>query len=185
MSEPLSLKEIQLKLAVPAHVLIHLCEKEVVVPDIFDARGRGSVRLFSERNVFEFQVALTLRRYQIPVKVIRVVTQLLREMDGEIRREGQGAGLPSLLLERHSPEVVLHFVDGRTLLLLLKGARSKTCLSVDVRPLLAGKQKGQASIKHVEGLPADYETCLTINLSVLAKSFAASEKKFFGPRKKR
>ncbi len=44
-------------LRVPQHKLIHLCEKGVVVPEIHDARGRGSSRGFSRRNLFEFAVA--------------------------------------------------------------------------------------------------------------------------------
>ena len=72
------MKEVQLRLGAPQHVLIHLCEKGVVEPDFAETEGRGKRREFSERNLFEFAVALTLRRFELPVATAAVVTRLLR-----------------------------------------------------------------------------------------------------------
>ena len=76
--KPLALKEVQLRLAVPQHVLIHLCEKGVIEPDFAETSGRGKRREFSERNLFEFGVALALRRFELPVATTAFVVRLLR-----------------------------------------------------------------------------------------------------------
>ena len=46
--KPLTLGQIQDILNVPQHVLIHLCEKGVILPDFSDTKGRGQSRLFSK-----------------------------------------------------------------------------------------------------------------------------------------
>jgi hypothetical protein len=74
---PITLREVQLRLGVPQHVLIHLCEKEVIIPDFNDTSGRGSRREFSRRNVFEFGVALTLRGFEISVGTTGFILALL------------------------------------------------------------------------------------------------------------
>jgi DNA-binding transcriptional MerR regulator len=53
-----TLSEIARRLDVPQHKLIHLCEKGVVVPEIHDAAGRGSSRVFSANNFLELAVAV-------------------------------------------------------------------------------------------------------------------------------
>jgi hypothetical protein len=40
--EPMTLKEVQLRLGVPQHVLIHLCEKGVVEPEVAETSVGGS-----------------------------------------------------------------------------------------------------------------------------------------------
>src|ERR1035441_4535125 len=65
-----SLAQISRLLQEPQHRLIYLCEKRAVVPDRGDARGRGSSRGFSERNILEFALALRLRRLELPVPVV-------------------------------------------------------------------------------------------------------------------
>lgn len=54
LSDALSLKEVQLKLGVQPYVLIHLCEKEVVIPDVVGTKGRGSARLFLRETFSSF-----------------------------------------------------------------------------------------------------------------------------------
>lgn len=49
-----ALSEIARRLDVPQHKLLHLCEKGVVIPEIHDAAGRGSSRVFSADNFLEF-----------------------------------------------------------------------------------------------------------------------------------
>lgn len=74
--ESLTLKQIQAKLSVRQHVLIHLCEKGVIEPDIQETEGRGLHRKFSSRNLFEFAVALAIRRYEIPVMTTAAIIKL-------------------------------------------------------------------------------------------------------------
>lgn len=75
--ESFTLSEIEKLFTIPQHVLIHLCEKQVVIPGIQQTSGRGSFRRFSEDNVFEFAVALELKKYQIPLTVIKALLIVL------------------------------------------------------------------------------------------------------------
>jgi hypothetical protein len=170
--EALSLKEVQLKLGVQPHVLIHLCEKQVVVPDVGGANGRGSSRRFSSRNVFEFLVALTLRRYEIPVRVIGVVTRLLREFEIAVNRletanKRPPFVLPDSLLDRNSPRVTLHFIDGELLVISLGTGRNRSCLAINAEKFLKDGG-GKVTIERLDEVPETYETCLSVNLSKLA-----------------
>ena len=70
-----TLSEIARRLDVPQHRLIHLCEKGVVVPDVHEAAGRGSSRVFSSRNFLELAVALRLRDMMLPVAAIGAVVR--------------------------------------------------------------------------------------------------------------
>ena len=82
----------------PQHRLIYLCEQGVVRPEHGDARGRGSSRLFSARNLLQFAVALHLRQLQIPVSVLAVVAYALTAFEKVVRDGGtrvQIAGEPA------------------------------------------------------------------------------------------
>jgi hypothetical protein len=69
-SEQWTLTEAAGLLREPQHRLIYLCEKGVVRPDYEDAKGRGSSRRFSARNLLEFAVALRLREFEIDRKSV-------------------------------------------------------------------------------------------------------------------
>lgn len=47
---PLTLKAVQLKLGVPQHVLIHLCENRVVERDFAETAGRGKRRKYVDSH---------------------------------------------------------------------------------------------------------------------------------------
>src|SRR5436190_19062422 len=73
-----TLPEIARRLDVPQHRLIHLCEKGVVVPEVHDAEGRGSSRVFSARNLLELAVAVRLRDMMLPVAAVGAIINVLR-----------------------------------------------------------------------------------------------------------
>lgn len=102
-------------LAVPQHRLIHLCEKRVVVPDVHDARGRGSSREFSKRNLFDFAVALEMRRLELPVSYVQAVLRVLRAFEGEAKALLGTFALPGSLLVADAPRVSLVILDGERL----------------------------------------------------------------------
>src|SRR5262245_48494686 len=81
----------------PQHRLIYLCEKSVVEPDVRDAKGRGSSRLFSSRNILEFAVALRLRDLELPVALIAGVVRILRIFEGAVEKQIRGFNLPGSL----------------------------------------------------------------------------------------
>src|SRR5258705_8134005 len=98
--EPVTLKEVQLRLGVPQHVLIHLCEKGVIEPDFAETSGRGKRREFSRRNLFEFAVALALRKFELPVSTTAFVVRLLRSFVRATEKLGGGVELPEFLLQK-------------------------------------------------------------------------------------
>src|SRR5438046_3365316 len=102
-------------LGVPQHRLIHLCEKHVVVPDLDEARGRGSSRGFSRRNLFEFAVALELRRLELPVGMVRAVLLVLRSFERAAKKMLPRFVLPDSLVRSESPEVSILIIDGSQL----------------------------------------------------------------------
>jgi hypothetical protein len=114
-----TLTEIARKLEVPQHRLIHLCEKDVVIPEVHDASGRGSSRGFSPRNYLELAVALRLRDMFVPVTVLRGVMHVLRKFGDQIGNSSHG-DLVRQLRRPNSPELQIILSDGQLLYFLLR-----------------------------------------------------------------
>ncbi len=102
-------------LAEPAHRLIYLCEQGVVVPDVQESEGRGTSRLFSARNLFDFAVALRLRDASLPVGAVRAVLRLLRSFEREVASRLPRFEVPGSLREGEAPDLRLIVGDGRHL----------------------------------------------------------------------
>ncbi|MFN8544530.1 MAG: hypothetical protein U0807_10030 [Candidatus Binatia bacterium] len=96
-----------------------------MVPDLADARGRGSSRGFSRRNLFEFATALELRRLELPVDVVRAILQAVHAFEEATRRQLPEFTLPKSLVGPRSLDVAILVVDGTTLYFSVagKGAR--------------------------------------------------------------
>ena len=163
MSEFLSLKEIELRLNQPQHVLIHLCEKEVVVPEV-ETEGRGRWRRFSSKNVFEFAVALELRKYEIPIAVIRVITRILSSFEKAVKQGVTGFTLP-VSIAHCGPELELYLYAGQYAAFVLG---KKSIIGFDIQKLVSGKAK-HTKVDKLEKLPAHYDSYLLINLSAVAR----------------
>jgi hypothetical protein len=167
--QPLALKEVQLRLGVPQHVLIHLCEKGVIEPDFADTSGRGKRRGFSRRNVFEFALALALRRFELPVAMTGLVVRVMRSFARAVAKLVPGLGLPDALVQGQL-EVDLQLYDGDLLVLLAEGAGFK-------RPLLLGARIGAAlrgadaapRVTRLDELPERFEARLQIDLCEIAR----------------
>ncbi len=117
----LTLSEIARRLDVPQHRLIHLCEKGVVIPDIHDAEGRGSSRVFSPRNFLEFAVAMRLRDMMLPVAAVGAVVQVLRTFEEQLRRQVPAFSLAVSLRNESAPELKVIISDSRELFFSLGG----------------------------------------------------------------
>src|SRR5262252_679053 len=102
-------------LRVPQHKLIHLCEKKVVVPEVRDARGRGSSRQFSKRNLFDFAVALEMRHMELPVSFVQAVLRVLRSFEAEAKALLGKFTLPESLVTPGAAELTLIILDGERL----------------------------------------------------------------------
>lgn len=122
-----SLSEVARRLEVPQHRLIHLCEKGVVVPEVHDAAGRGSSRVFSSRNVLELEVALRLRDMMLPVATASAVVHVLRAFEVQLRQDLANFSLTESLRAPRSPDLRVIISDGRTLYfsLAIGGQRPK------------------------------------------------------------
>lgn len=99
----------------PQHRLIYLCEKGVVEPDLQNAEGRGSSRRFSDRNLFEFAVALRLRDLELPATLIGSVVHVMRAFEAAVGREIRGFHLPESLRIEDAPDLRVLISDGRRL----------------------------------------------------------------------
>jgi DNA-binding transcriptional MerR regulator len=122
-----TLSEIARRLDAPQHKLIHLCEKGVVVPEIHDAAGRGSSRVFSEDNFLELAVAVRLREMMLPVSVVGLIVHVLRRFGQELRPAVDGSMARSLR-GRSSPELRIIVSDGTAIYFTLASPGKKPTL---------------------------------------------------------
>jgi DNA-binding transcriptional MerR regulator len=128
-----SLPEVARRLGVPQHRLIHLCEKGVVVPDVHDASGRGSSRVFSPRNVLELAVALRLRDMMLPVTAAGAVVHVLRAFGEQIERALPHSSLTESLRDKRAPDLRVIISDGHTVYFWLATAGQKPKLFGGIR----------------------------------------------------
>ncbi|HVW30432.1 MAG TPA: hypothetical protein VHC69_33980 [Polyangiaceae bacterium] len=161
--EPIALKEVQLRLGVPQHVLIHLCEKGVIEPDFAETSGRGKRREFSRRNVFEFAVALALRRLELPVATIALLVRVLRSFLRAVAKADPGFLIPESLVG-DGAELSLRLYDAEQLVLVIRGfAFGKP------RLLSAKLSDAPPRVAKLESAPRPYQTCIEIDLSEIAR----------------
>lgn len=116
-----TLSDLARRLDVPQHQLIHLCEKEVLVPEVQDAHGRGSSRVFSERNFLEIAIALRFREAMLPIAVAGAVLHVLREFEASL---GRDFTLPESLCVDGAPDLRIIISDGGTIYFSLRGPTS-------------------------------------------------------------
>jgi DNA-binding transcriptional MerR regulator len=118
-AQTFTLAEIARRLDVPQHRLIHLCEKQVVVPDVQNAGGRGSSRIFSARNFLELAVALRLRDMMLPVSAAGAIVHVMRAMEGRLREELPGFSLVTGLVGEKAPDLRVIISDGHLIFFAL------------------------------------------------------------------
>jgi DNA-binding transcriptional MerR regulator len=135
-----TLSEIAHRLDVPQHKLIHLCEKGVVVPEIHDAAGRGSSRVFSANNFLELAVALRLRDIMIPVAIAGAIVHVLRRFGQELRTGLDSSSLVESLHSPTSPELRVIISDGEEIYFSLAQPDEKAWLygGIPLKPLTGG-----------------------------------------------
>jgi hypothetical protein len=167
-------------LRIPQHRLIHLCEKKVVVPDVRDARGRGSSRAFSKRNLFDFAVALEMRRLELPVSFIQAVLRVLKRFEEEAKAVLGEFTLPESLVAPGAPQLTLIILDGDRLYFRLDSRESEPRVfgGVDIRhPRGRGRARHHQGVGRLEPAEADRvlsasRTRAEINLSRIAGDLA-------------
>ena len=111
-----TLTEIARLLNQPQHRLIYFCEKGVIIPDYSDARGRGTSRRFSARNIFEFSIALVLSEFHFPATISAKFLYTVRKFEiGVISRGIKDFSLPHSLRDAQSPELIAIITNGSVL----------------------------------------------------------------------
>ena len=165
---PISLKEVQLKLGVPQHALIHLCEKGVIVPDFAETSGRGKRREFSDRNLFEFGVALALRGFEISVATTAFIVRLLRSFERATAKAVPGFELVGFFADRG--ELELHLFDGAQLAFKAHGGtlRKALLLSVDIGEA-SREPASRPRLEPLAELPRVFEGHLELDLGRIAR----------------
>ena len=124
----------------PQYRLIYLCEKGVVQPDLEDAKGRGSSRRFSARNLLEFAVALRLRELELPASIIGAVTYTLRAFERKVQDQIRTFHLPESLRGAAAPDLRAIISDGRLYLSLGTGKDVPTVYGgIDLKRVASGK----------------------------------------------
>lgn len=168
--KPVTLKEVQLRLGAPQHVLIHLCEKGVIEPDVTETSGRGKRREFSQRNLFEFAVALTLRRLELSVATTAFIVRLLRSFARATRKLVPGFELPASLVDRDL-QLALRLHDDRFLVFSAGGEAVQRPLLLGVRvDTQARGPNSRPRIEKLQELPGDHAGMLLLNLTQIAKN---------------
>jgi DNA-binding transcriptional MerR regulator len=153
--ESFTLTEVARRLDVPQHRLIHLCEKGVVIPQIHEAAGRGSSRVFSPLNFLELAVALRLRDMLLPVSAVRGIVHVLSTFGQTV--QGQRKHLPLLehLRQDNAPDMRVIVSDGRAVYFTLAppGGPPKLFGGVPLDSLIAnsGSPSAAAPVQGVIG----------------------------------
>ena len=138
------------------HRLIYLCDQGVVHPDLGEARGRGSSRGFSARNLLEFAVALRLRDLQMPVSALVAIVCGLRAFE-KYMKERFRFTLPESLRAADALDLRIVIGDGQFLYVLLGsvGAEPKVFGGIDLRSLRGGGDTlddlAEGALEQIEG----------------------------------
>lgn len=170
-SESLTLKQIQAKLNVRQHVLIHLCEKGVIEPDIQETEGRGLHREFSKRNLFEFALALAIRRYEIPVMTTAAIIKLLRLFERSTERKLKGFNLLTYLNAKEKKvDLSMRLYEGSYLVFAFNlGLRNVSWIGFDLMKAIISKNKEMPKVDYLDELPKDFDSYLHFDLNFIAK----------------
>jgi hypothetical protein len=167
-----NLSDIQEKLGVEQHKLIHLCEKNVIIPGLGDSAGRGSMRRFSERNLFEFAVALELRRYQLPLGFIAPIIRILEAFESYAAKDLEVFSLPHSLQEKAAVQLHLIISQGSKLVFSIKAGKSETFLgSIDLEAIGESKKISLSGMRKSSDDPRPKCTSFVeIDLNMIARS---------------
>jgi DNA-binding transcriptional MerR regulator len=148
-----TLSEAARLLGEPQHRLIYLCEKGVVVPEFGNAKGRGSSRRFSARNLLEFALALKLRELTLPVDTVAAIIYVVRTFEGKVSGGIKGFDLVRDLREKNAPDLRIIISDGRRLYFSLRTGSGGPKLfgGLDFRDLATQKGKPETLRKGKTG----------------------------------
>jgi hypothetical protein len=158
MAEPRSftLADVARRFEVPQHRLIHLCEKEIVVPDVHDAAGRGSSRVFSARNVLELAVALRVRDLMLPLTVAGAIVHILRALEEMLQEDVPHFSLVASLRGSNPLDLRAIISDGQSIYFSLGRAGDEPRLFGGVPLESSGGGTPQIQARKISGADAGF-----------------------------
>jgi hypothetical protein len=148
-SQTFTLADVARRFQVPQHRLIHLCEKQIVVPDVHDAAGRGSSREFSARNVLELSVALRIRDLMLPLTVAGAIVHVLRALEETLRKDVPHFSLVASLRTTNPLDLRAIVSDGQSIYFSLAKAGEDPRLFGEVPLELADAVPQQIQVREV------------------------------------
>ena len=165
-----TLQEIEKKLEIEQHKLIHLCEKGVIVPDIGNSSGRGTMRKFSERNLFEFALALELRKFQLPLNYIAPIIRILELFEKFAAREIDVFSLPESLQQKAAVKLKILIGDGDHLVFILTSAKTNVYLKgFHLQSFVEDKKESLSGLKKTSEDPrSSFTSFIEIDLNQIA-----------------
>lgn len=167
-----NLSDIEKRFKVEQHRLIHLCEKGVIIPDFENSAGRGTMRRFSERNLFEFAVALELRRYQLPLAFITPIIRILGSFETYVAKELDMFSLPRSLQDKAAARLRIIIAHGSDLSFALNTGKHETFLgAINLDSIGVGKKVSLSGVrKSSEDPRSDATSFVEIDLNMIARS---------------
>jgi DNA-binding transcriptional MerR regulator len=175
-SDELSLTEAARILGVRQHRLIYLCERGVVFPDRGRAKGRGSSRRFSRRNLLDFSIALRLRGAMVPMALAAAFVRVLRFFESKVSAEIAGFRLPEGLTLPSSPSLRAFVVEGQRLFFAIVGSgeAGKVFGPVDLRKV-GRSRRPDFPLTRSQSINGAAAVKIEIDVSAICRALAARD----------
>lgn len=156
----------------PQHRLIYLCEKQAILPDFADAKGRGSSRRFSARNLLEFSVALRLRDLDLSVDAIKAILHTLRSFEKTVRKETPDFDIVEDLRRASAPELRVLVAEGPRIYFTLRSPGRAPRVFGGVAFPKRGTGRGRPPLTELgsEATPSTVQAKVEVNVTEVAKS---------------
>jgi DNA-binding transcriptional MerR regulator len=166
-------------LGVPQHRVIYLFEKGIVIPDFADAKGRGSSRRLSARNILELAIALRVRSLGLTASITAAVLYTLRGLEQRLSKELERFELVTSLRTRDDIDLRAVVSDDTRLFFVLitktkaprvfGGEKVTAKRNAGHRPALRGLPDIRRALPGVLGPEGSKYIRLDINVSRIAR----------------
>ena len=152
-------------------------DRRMVIPDIQDAHGRGSTRIYSSRNIIQYMLLKELSSHGLPLRLVQIILQFLsiknllefagetrkRIIDGaELTKEWRDNTWSSLKgVDRLSPDNLQH----NELYLVLFDVNKKVKISLSEFPVGSSEKKLELIMRKLVWIPEEsYSNIMIIDI---------------------
>ena len=130
-------------------------------------RVGGQFRRFSKKNLYEFAIALQIRKFQIPVDMAKIVLTVLQKFEKTLKKEMKDFDFEHLA-KKGMPEMKVFIDNGEDILFSL----GKDFLLKFNMSKFSKNKKSPIHLVILNELPKTYEGRLEINISKIVKNFS-------------